>query len=83
MVLDASTEGQVSILVCNRLGGSATLSGDHLSVLLDPTTTMACGEPIDGNEAFLSALLQGNPTISVTDGHLTLTSGSRKADFGS
>ena len=83
MVLDATSEGRVSILVCNRLGGSATLEGDQLSVQLDPTTTMGCGEPIDGNEALVAALLQGNPTVSVSDNHLTLTSGNRKAELTS
>lgn len=81
LVLDASNEGQVSILVCNRLGGPTSLQGDHLSVALEPTTQLACGEPIDGNEAFFSALLQGNPVASVSADKLTLTSGGRRAEF--
>jgi len=83
LVLDASVEGHISMAVCNRLSGATTIDGVQLDVSLDPITALTCGDPIDANEAFLSALLQGSPTVSVSGNHLTLTSGNRKAEFSS
>ena len=83
VVLDASTEGHISMAVCNRLSGPTTIDGVQLDVSLDPITALTCGDPIDANEAFLTALLQGSPTVSVSGNHLTLTSGNRKAEFSS
>lgn len=75
LVLNAS-DGRVSILVCNLLAGPASLDGDRLSVSLGAHTATTCGEPRDGNEAVIEALLSSSPTVSISGGRLTLTAGA-------
>jgi heat shock protein HslJ len=58
---------------CNRLGGSYEVDGDAL-VLAGPliTTEMACDPPLMEQDAWVAALLEARPTLTLEGDTLTL-----------
>ncbi len=79
--IDARTEGELSLVVCNRIGATAVVDGDRLVVSLGASAGQSCGEPLDGHEAFLTAFFDNDPTF-VTDGNrLVLTVGNRRVEL--
>lgn len=81
IVLDATTDGKVSLTVCNTLSGTADLVGGKLVVTLGPTTQLGCGSPLDEHEAWLARLLASSPTVNVTGNVLVLSNGTQRAEF--
>lgn len=57
---------------CNRLNGAATVEDDRLVIEGLATTRMAC-EGVMEQEAFVLAVLEGRPTVSIEGNALTLT----------
>ena len=79
--VDARTEGELSLVVCNRIAATAVVDGDRLVVSLGSSAGQSCGEPLDGHEAFLTAFFDNDPTF-VTDGNrLVLTVGNRRVEL--
>ena len=82
LILDSETRQVSGSSGCNRLVGSYTLEGDHLSFGHTAGTMMACLEGMDTEKAFLQALQQVN-SWKITGQHLELfdTDGKQIAGF--
>lgn len=81
IVLDATTEGTISISVCNRIGGTGNVVDGRLVLQMAASTEMACGQPLDGHETWLAQLLASSPTVNVTGDILVLSNGTQRAEF--
>ncbi|MEZ5178140.1 MAG: META domain-containing protein [Acidimicrobiales bacterium] len=79
--VDARTEGQLTIAVCNRTPASASVDGDHLVVAVGTSAGRACGEPLDGHQTFLTAFFDADPSFSVDGNRLVLTVGNRRVEL--
>lgn len=77
VVLDASTEGQLSYNGCNGGGGTGRLDGDRLLVTELVSTEMACtdaeGEALMAQDAWLASFLMAGPNVAIDAEKLTLT----------
>ncbi|GAA1552742.1 META domain-containing protein [Kribbella lupini] len=62
---------------CNHIGGKASTRGDKLKVGDLNMTQMACDEPRQGQEEWLLALLESEPTWKTDADKLTITSGGK------
>ena len=82
LVLDSQTRRVSGSGGCNRLVGSYTLDGDHLTFGHTAGTMMACLEGMDTEKAFLQALQQVN-SWKISGQHLELfdTDGNQIAGF--
>jgi heat shock protein HslJ len=81
MSVDARTEGELALVVCNRIGATASIDGDRLVVSLGASPGQSCGEPLDGHEAFLTAFFDNDPTFVVDGNRLVLTVGNRRVEL--
>lgn len=79
--VDARTEGQLAVAVCNKTPGTASIDGDRLVVSIGSSAGRTCGEPLDGHEAFLLAVLDEDPTFAVEGNRLVLTAGNRRVEL--
>ncbi|WP_067583878.1 META and DUF4377 domain-containing protein [Endozoicomonas ascidiicola] len=75
MTLDIQKDRLSAYAGCNRMFGSAKMSGEHLVVGQLASTMMACfGEGADREEQ-LKQLLSSEPQVQLSDTHLVLSSG--------
>ncbi len=81
IVLDATTEGRISVTVCNKIGGTGSVVDGKLVLTMGPSTEMSCGQPLDGHEAWLAQLLSSSPTVNATGNILVLSNGTKRAEF--
>jgi len=72
----AFTAGSVAVdTPCNDMGATVEYSPTTLTVGPVIATEMACEAPLMEQDQLIADVLSGNPTWSVADGILTLTSG--------
>ncbi len=81
MSIDARSEGELTVVVCNRIAASAAIEADRLVVTLGAATGRVCGEPLDGHEAFLTAFLDSDPVFASDGNRLVLTVGNRRVEL--
>lgn len=82
LTIDARAEGELTLAVCNRIAASsASIDRDRLVVSLGESLGLVCGEPLDGHEAFLKAVLEDDPTFVVDGNRLVLTVGNRRVEL--
>ncbi len=69
-------DGSISINAgCNTMFGGYTLDGSTLQAPTLAMTMMACDQPLMDQDAWLSALFSGDPTVAVDTDELTVTGG--------
>jgi heat shock protein HslJ len=59
---------------CNRMRGGFAVDGDTLTVDTLASTMMACEEPLQRQDEWLTGLLESDPTVALADDVLTLRS---------
>jgi heat shock protein HslJ len=77
VVLDATTEGELSYTGCNGGFGEGRLDGDRLVVSQVGSTEMACidaeGEALMAQDTWLAEFLMAGPTVAIDGEKLTLS----------
>lgn len=79
--VDARTEGELSLMVCNRIPATASIDGDRLLISLGAFAGQTCGNPADSLEAFMIAVFDNDPTFVVSANRLVLTAANRRVEL--
>ena len=66
---------------CNSLGGDYEVKGDEITFGPIVSTLMACGDPRDSQERFVTQVLTDSVQYELEDGTLTITNNDRVLVF--
>lgn len=70
-------EGNMSAIAgCNTLFGGFTLENGNLSAPVLASTQMACADELMRQDEWITELLSGSPSVTLSDGELTIASDS-------
>lgn len=75
--------GMTWVAGCNHIGGTVTIGPDKLDVIESTvaTTDMGCPAPLQQQDEWISTFFVSDPAWELSDGTLTLTSGTTEVVF--